>query len=1258
LELEHVLGFTTTKNTGLAIHPSEEILAYLAGSVVVLYNVKRNRQIAHLVATAAYVPAAPPDIQQPNGAARNTAASDKKAKEVIKVFSCVAFSSCGNFVAAGEMGHHPRILVWEMATGNLVMEMQSHRFGVLSICFSPNNKYLVTLGFQHDGFLCVWNWKNGVKLASNKISTKVHSLAFSADGSFCVTAGLRCLKFWYFDANGNLPPSKVGGGKAHVKVLEGRMGVLGDLKSACFVDAACGRGPDGSEYTYIVTQNGLLCLFIKGRILDRWIDLQVKSANSVHVTDNLIVCGCSDGIVRLFEPVTLNYIGTVPKPFNLGMELELDSKPEIYPDGVFPDTLGVRVSAEGDKLCCIYSDRSMLVWEIKEEMRVSKMRSFLYHSDVVWGAEMVPAQLNADAEERHRYPDGTFATYSSDGTVRFWNWNNLNQRFTIFDDKGKPLRRMGLSKELLQIHYMDPEWKQIIKDKKAPTDTTSNTVIADPSVGIRTLRISQDGVYMATGDRLGNLRVHTLKGFDLQVYHEAHDAEIMTLDFSCAPLFKDYPYMLTSAGRDRLLHIFDVRNKFQLLQTLDDHSSSILSVTFSDKGRKLVSLGLDKSILFRNTTFQKDTVPFYSTYHIHSDRMTLYEMDLDEFNEQLAVVTQNRCVSVFDVASGKQTASHKSSTVDDPTAPDGSLIHVKLDPSASYAVTAGTDKRVRLVDMSNGACLAVQGGHSEMITSVRFTDDCKRVISTAADGCVFLWKVDKQIASAMNTRRSKLMDGKQAKDQAELEAMIAQQVDEAAALSDVPVDEAEREATVKLKVHDILARRARKSDTTVQNLFTTEGTEAAEEDVDSGPSEEESDEEEEEIESTDKMNFKVTQTPKPTKLVMLAINEDDADDTATPTASAIDSDDEVKEIPFIRTSFHDYLEGGGPMSIFTPRNRNSISANYLMTVRIKQQVDDMDPTKRRRSGLSSIRSDDEAPPKSPRSPISPAHSPTHARVMRRGPYDNSTVVPDNDLSLIQDTPTQDAKAKHRRSLSSPQDTPNFAQPTKASRSKVVTELLPPPRSSSVGIGRRKTSHEQLDKKAELQAEVERTRQRLAQLGFFQNSNKSSSQKDLLGIPPPPRRRRSRTAAADLSENDRAPRTPDLSPVHAGQLLFSTASHDHCIHCTLGSSTEGQREASLLNKVRELRGHMFNALQEYQHLTDGSHPASNEQQSILNLIKDDFTRMRQDLGATFPDKTPSVAFNVTHEQPKDFTHLLLENYSDLLMNMVQEKLSKL
>lgn len=51
-----------------------------------------------------------------------------------------------------------------------------------------------------------------------------------------------------------------------------------------------------------------------------------------------------------------------------------------------------------------------------------------------------------------------------------------------------------------------------------------------PDFGIRSLKMSQDGKLLVTGDRNGNLRVHDMDTWEQITYQEAHDSEILSMD--------------------------------------------------------------------------------------------------------------------------------------------------------------------------------------------------------------------------------------------------------------------------------------------------------------------------------------------------------------------------------------------------------------------------------------------------------------------------------------------------------------------------------------------------------------------------------------------------------------------------------------------------------------------------------------------------------------------------------------------------------
>lgn len=49
--------------------------------------------------------------------------------------------------------------IWDVEEKSQVSEMLGHKYGVACVAFSPNMKHIVSMGYQHDMVLNVWDWK-------------------------------------------------------------------------------------------------------------------------------------------------------------------------------------------------------------------------------------------------------------------------------------------------------------------------------------------------------------------------------------------------------------------------------------------------------------------------------------------------------------------------------------------------------------------------------------------------------------------------------------------------------------------------------------------------------------------------------------------------------------------------------------------------------------------------------------------------------------------------------------------------------------------------------------------------------------------------------------------------------------------------------------------------------------------------------------------------------------------------------------------
>lgn len=56
-------------------------------------------------------------------------------------------------------GHRPAVRIWDVEEKSQVAEMLGHKYGVACVAFSPSMKHIVSMGYQHDMVLNVWDWK-------------------------------------------------------------------------------------------------------------------------------------------------------------------------------------------------------------------------------------------------------------------------------------------------------------------------------------------------------------------------------------------------------------------------------------------------------------------------------------------------------------------------------------------------------------------------------------------------------------------------------------------------------------------------------------------------------------------------------------------------------------------------------------------------------------------------------------------------------------------------------------------------------------------------------------------------------------------------------------------------------------------------------------------------------------------------------------------------------------------------------------------
>ncbi|OAL72447.1 WD repeat protein [Trichophyton violaceum] len=233
LSLQTVIGTTTSSSNGFSYHEPSRSFALCAGSAAVLAELDEDLSVsqrffrARPTATSVnpvlsfYNPPGPPTTPEsrlrppqaslrlstsanspifsnsPNAAewAESIASKSWTSRERIKAVTSVSLSPNGRFLAAGETGYNPRILLFSTAKDSSadvpLSIITEHTFGVRSLAFSPNSQFLASLGDINDGFLYIWqiNLRNGsAKLHStNKCTSFVRDMCWMGNNLITIS---------------------------------------------------------------------------------------------------------------------------------------------------------------------------------------------------------------------------------------------------------------------------------------------------------------------------------------------------------------------------------------------------------------------------------------------------------------------------------------------------------------------------------------------------------------------------------------------------------------------------------------------------------------------------------------------------------------------------------------------------------------------------------------------------------------------------------------------------------------------------------------------------------------------------------------------------------------------------------------------------------------------------------------------------------------------------------------------------------------
>jgi WD40 repeat protein len=769
LILERVLGLTALSNAMAAVNPVSGELAYAAGCIVVVYNLRRNKQVRYY--------------------------------RVDKSVACLSFSPNGQFLAIGEKGYLPAITIWDGTDGTLCAELQRHQYGVACMAFSQDGRFLLSAGLVHDQHVYAWELKPKRRDSPRRLEVaavgcalvedKILDADFCQAGNFFVTVGEKHFKvstgwnacvflltwpvdarqYWFLDESGSFLVT--GLQVNELPELQHRDAVVNAKTSATFTGVGCGYGSCELK-TFAVTADGTLCCFGASGIMERLVSLESTSGNAISVTESYVAVGGSSGVLRLFNPSTLEYRTTLPFPPEFGAandpsKLAPAPTSVLYPADPFryPAVIATRIT--GSHVIVFYSDRSIFIYGATNPDAVTIERSFLYHSGGVRDLQVAGFTRGVNAKGRLVYgdngssglvpadtiPSGTFVTCSDDNTVRLWNLELhrrpvKSNRFEANDAAGRAEHecwKNPYSQELLRVIYNDHaddfEDEHCVVLGGTCSHESSNSVHSPPKThgrnkGLRALAVRPDQREIAAGDQEGNVVVIPVPLEKPVIRIGAHSAKVNCLAYSRRT--PSGSILMASGGKDRLIQLYDCDRGHVVLSTLESHSAAVTAVSLSCDGRALLSCGEDDAVSVSGIDAKGDVI---SSNRVLLAGGKVFDAMLLPDNDTV-LASCNTKLEIMSASTGQHKQTHLI----------GEQHHIAVCPANYCVAMSGSlaERTIHVVDITTGETLATGTGHGEVVTALAFTPDCRRLLSASSDGCVFVWRLGDDIQAEIKTR--------------------------------------------------------------------------------------------------------------------------------------------------------------------------------------------------------------------------------------------------------------------------------------------------------------------------------------------------------------------------------------------------------------------------------------------------------------------------------------------------------------------------
>lgn len=166
----------------------------------------------------------------------------------------------------------------------------------------------------------------------------------------------------------------------------------------------------------------------------------------------------------------------------------------------------------------------------------------------------------------------------------------------------------------------------------------------------------------------------------------------------------------------------------KVFRTLKGHSSMVISLCFSSDGKSLATGGLDGKAI----VWDVETGKALQTIKFPDEKDAIYSVDISADNKTLATASWGGLVVLWDIGTGKTLRT---------ISPHNRLgcYQVKLMPDNVYFISAGLDKKLKIIEIDTGEEIKTLIGHTDLVTSINLNPAGDKFITTSKDGTIRIW---------------------------------------------------------------------------------------------------------------------------------------------------------------------------------------------------------------------------------------------------------------------------------------------------------------------------------------------------------------------------------------------------------------------------------------------------------------------------------------------------------------------------------------